>query len=329
MTGKSRGKRLAVNIAGLLAIVLLLAMVAGCAGNPKEVSVMEGSVSSPAAEMPDMGAAEEEMAGENSMGVQAEFTAQYATNEGSAGEAASAMANSQRRYMVKRSHLTIEIADLEEAAESIRTGIEETGGYIASVNFYDLNRGRRWGELSLRVPADKYSQVMLWLQEQGEIRNLEESAEDVTRQYIDLEARIGNLAAQEKRICELLDKAINIEEILQIEKELTRIRSDLESMQGDFKYLRERVTFSTIEVSLVEIDPRESTVSTEFDTFGKELSRRFALNTNRAIKGLTGLVLTFLGSLPFLLPLAILAFALWKGVVYLKIKKKDRNDPHP
>ncbi len=326
MPDKRGKKRFFPTIAYLFVFILTLAWIAGCASSsPREdQAAMSGGGAWPA-ESPEMSM---DMAAPEFTGleVRSEVKSIAYNEEASAPYAAAgtaAEAGSQRRYMVQRSYLTLEIADLEEAAETIKVGVEQIGGYLASRNFYDLGRERRRGEISLRVPAEKYSQVMLWLQEQGEVRNLEESAEDVTRQYIDLEARIGNLAAQEQRIRELLEKARDIEDILQIEKELTRIRGDLESMQGEFKYLRERVTFSSIDISLVEKDPRESAVTGEFDTFGKELSKRFALNTNRAIKGLTGLALSFLSSLPLLIPLAAAVLILWK--LALIISRKGRK----
>lgn len=321
MPGNKKKTEFLVKSACFLVFVLFLAGVAGCAGSGS----MDAVADSPAGE-PEMG---RDMAASGFSMASSANQAAFEEMEvkGSAGEAAvnQTQENSGRRYMVQRSSLTLEIADLEEAAESIRAGVEQMGGYVSSLNFYDLTRERRRGQISLRVPEEKYTRAILWLQEQGEVKNIEESAEDVTMRYIDLEARIANLQAQEQRIRELLEKATDIENILQIEKELTRIRGDLESMQGEFKYLRERVTFSSIDVHLEEKDPRESAVVDEFGTFGEELSKRFSLNTNRVIKGLTGLLLSLLSSLPFLVPLAVLGLIIWKALVVLRRKKEKRG----
>lgn len=216
----------------LFMIVLLVVGAAGCAGNMSK-AVMDdiGGASSPgsapAAEPDAM-----EASSSFSLVSQEDRDSSFSGRT----EESLPLSSGERRYMVQSARLTLEITDLEEAAQAIKAGVEQAGGYIVSLNFYDLTRERRMGQVSLRVPEDKYSQVMLMLQELGEIKNIEESASDVTMEYIDLEARIGNLQAQEQRIRELLEKAKNIEEILQIERELTRIRGDLESMQGEFKY---------------------------------------------------------------------------------------------
>ena len=220
MPGNKKKTEFLVKSACFLVFVLFLAGVAGCAGSGSMDAVAE---SPPAA--PEMG---RDMADSGFSMASSANQAAFEEMEvkGSAGEAAvnQTQENSGRRYMVQRSSLTLEIADLEEAAESIRAGVEQMGGYVASLNFYDLTRERRRGQISLRVPEEKYTRAILWLQEQGEVKNIEESAEDVTMRYIDLEARIANLQAQEQRIRELLEKATDIENILQIEKELTRIR---------------------------------------------------------------------------------------------------------
>ncbi len=309
----------------LFMIVLIVAGITGCASSDSMPGAArdKGEIGSPApAEQPAMEASAPSYS-QSSLGNGIDFDGQDSvsgrTEESLPGN------SGERRYMVQSARLTLEITDLEEAAESIRAGVEQAGGYIVSLNFYDLTSERRMGQVSLRVPEDKYSQVMLMLQELGEIKNIEESASDVTMEYIDLEARIGNLQAQEQRIRELLERAKDIEEILQIEKELTRIRGDLESMQGEFKYLRERVNFSSIFISLEEKDPREYAVVDEFSTFGEDLAERFSLNTNRMIKGLTGMVLAVLASLPFLLPLAVLGVLLWKAIVYLRRKNEKKH----
>ncbi|NLX92176.1 MAG: DUF4349 domain-containing protein [Firmicutes bacterium] len=303
-----------------LVFILFLALVAGCASSGS-MDAVDAVAEFPAA-APEVG---RDMAVSGySMASSANQIASEETEM--RGNIPGETAAGGRRYLAQRSSLTLEIADLEETAESIRAGVEQMGGYVASLNFYDLTRERRRGQISLRVPEGKYTQAMLWLQEQGEVKSIEESAEDVTMQYIDLEARIANLQAQEQRIRELLEKATDIEDILQIEKELTRIRGDLESMQGEFKYLRERVTFSSIDVYLEEEDPRESAVVDEFSTFGEELAKRFSLNTNRVLKGVTGLLLFLLSSLPLLVPLIILGFILWRTSIYFKRKKKSREE---
>ena len=231
-----------------------------------------------------------------------------------------AEASVTKSYTILNSSMTLEVADVEQAAEAIRLSAEQLGGYIATLNFYDLTQERRMGWISLRVPSEGYSQMMLLLTELGKVRNKEESSRDVTMEYIDLEARIGNMQAQEERIRELLGKANTIEEILQIESELTRIRGNLESMLGEFKYLRDRVDYSTISINLEERDPRTYGVA-GVGSFGDRLAERLSINTNKLFSGITGAVISFIGALPILIPLIILVLIIWRIWKYLEAKK--------
>lgn len=113
---------------------------------------------------------------------------------------------------------------------------------------------------------------------------------------------------------------------MQVERELGRIRGDLEAMEGNFRYLRERVSFSSIDIQLEEKDPRTLVVEDKFAGFGERLADLLALNTNRFLKGFSGFFLVVLGSLPIVLPLLLIAFLIWK--VYARVaapKQKSKE----
>jgi TolA-binding protein len=218
------------------------------------------------------------------------------------------------RYVILNARLTLEIEDIEETTKEIQKSVKQLGGYVASLEIYDLSRERRAGHMSIRIPQDKYAYALEILDGLGETKNISENTSDVTMNYIDLEARITNLEAQEKRMRELLDRAENMEDILQIEKELGRIRGDLESMTAEFKHLQERVNYSTIDIRLEERDPRQETVVDGFGNFGERIGNLMALNTNRLLDGMANFVIVIIGSLPIIIPLLLLIIILWKAV---------------
>lgn len=232
------------------------------------------------------------------------------------------------RYVILNARLTLEIEDIEETTKEIQKSVKQLGGYVASLEIYDLSRERRAGHMSVRIPQDKYAYALEILDGLGEINNISENTSDVTMHYIDLEARITNLEAQEKRMRELLDRAENMEDILKIEKELGRIRGDLESMTAEFKYLQERVNYSTIDIRLEERDPRQETVVGGFGNFGERIGNLMALNTNRLLDGLANFVIVLIGSLPIIVPLLLLIIILWKIVVRKrKIREQKSYSP--
>ena len=299
-------------MAVLMLVIFSLAGLAGCGGAgtkdsapamaPQEMAEagdmeMAYSMSNSGAPAGAATGAEAEMAGEDGSGVQP---------EGGAGVGV--------RYVILNARLTLEIEDIEETTKEIQKSVKQLGGYVASLEIYDLSRERRAGQMSIRIPQDKYAYALEILDGLGETKNISENTSDVTMNYIDLEARITNLEAQEKRMRELLDRAENMEDILQIEKELGRIRGDLESMTAEFKHLQERVNYSTIDIRLEERDPRQETVVDGFGNFGERIGNLMALNTNRLLDGMANFVIVIIGSLPIIIPLLLLIIILWKAV---------------
>lgn len=211
------------------------------------------------------------------------------------------------QYKIRRAHLTLVISDIERAAEEIRQKAEQLQGYVSSLEFYDLTQERRAGHITLRVPGDQFETALAMLGEVGKVRDTSFSEEDVTLQYVDLEARIKTMEAQEKRLRELLEKADKVEEVLEVEKELWRVRGDLESMVAEFRHLQQQVSYSTINIHLQEKDPLTTSLVEDLGTWEK-IGSFFALNTNRLIKGVSGFVVFIIGSLPILIPLALLVF---------------------
>ena len=121
------------------------------------------------------------------------------------------------------------------------------------------------------------------IDELGNVKSISENTKDVTMQYIDLEARIANMEAQEERM-RTLERAETIGEIMEIERELGRIRGSIESMSGEFKYLRERVNYSSINIGLRKRSGTEVIIG-GFDNFGEKVVNQLALNSNRFLVG--------------------------------------------
>ena len=235
----------------------------------------------------------------------------------------------EKRYVILHARLTLEIEEMEAVARTIQGRVKNLGGYLVSLEYYDLRDERRVGELAVRVPGDKFDYFLESLEELGEVKNPHVYTDDVTMHYIDLEARLKNLAAQEEKMRELLEKAKTVEEILQVERELGRIRGDLEAMTAEFKHLQEHVRYSSLEIRLEEKDPRITEVSGGFDSFGQRIGHLLSLNTNRLLKGFSTFLILAVGSLPILVPLVILAYLGWKLVQYIRRmrsrKKKSAN----
>lgn len=116
---------------------------------------------------------------------------------------------------------------------------------------------REQATVTIRVPQDQFFLGMERIEALGKVRSRNVGSEDVSAQFIDLEARLKSTLREEGSLLSLLERANTVTEVLTIERELSRVRSDIERFQGQLNFLERRVDLATINVSLI-MPPSES-----------------------------------------------------------------------
>jgi len=128
----------------------------------------------------------------------------------------------------------------EKAISATKTLAEQLGGYVLKMT----------GEaIEIRVPAEKFDQAVAAIEKMGAVMQREVTAQDVTEEYEDLALRIQNARSMLEKLRELLGKAANVKEALEVEREIGRVRAELESLEGRFNRLRNRVAYATLTVT--------------------------------------------------------------------------------
>jgi Domain of unknown function (DUF4349) len=127
------------------------------------------------------------------------------------------------------------------------------GGFVVSSNV-DAGSEQRLveGSLVLRIPAEHYGDALERLRSLGKARSLRESGEDMTREFVDLRARVRQLQAVEAQLLELLQRADGVPAALAVQNQLAQVQLDLEQAQGRLRYLDDQVAYSTISLNLHE-----------------------------------------------------------------------------
>jgi len=154
--------------------------------------------------------------------------------------------------LIKNGDVSYRVKNLMETKRSIQKIAASLNGYIAKENTYGYHDNPS-EELIIRIPAknfDKFLDEVLQGAEEVDSKHID--IEDVTEQFVDIEARLKNKKQLEAKYQELLVKANNMEDILKIEKEISIIREDIEASEGKLKYLSNRVSFSTITLRYYE-----------------------------------------------------------------------------
>lgn len=150
------------------------------------------------------------------------------------------------RMLIKTASMELESEDPEAAADKIVVIVESYGGYVAKLS--SSGREKKSVSMIVKVPEATFYQVLEEIRRVGEVVNEEINVQDVTEQYVDLEARLRNLRAEEEWLLAAVDKAESVQDLLMIEKELWRVRGEIERIEAQLKNLERMVSYSTISI---------------------------------------------------------------------------------
>ncbi len=167
------------------------------------------------------------------------------------------------RMLIREGYLRLRVGreKVEKVAEQVANIAVSLGGYVAQMTVYE-DKAR----VVVRVPFDKFDEAMRSLKTLGEVVEASTYAQDVTEEYVDLNARLAALKQVEARLLALLERAQTVEEILKVEDYLKRIRVEIERIEARIKYLERRVEYSTIRVD-IEAPPKEVKPIVMFPSF--------------------------------------------------------------
>lgn len=154
-----------------------------------------------------------------------------------------------QRKLIKTGNLTFETSDLNKTKANIESLIKANNGYIANDSEYKTY-DRISNTISLRIPSDKFDNFIVEVSKGVEkFDNKNINISDVTEQFLDVEARLKTKKALEVKYLEILKKAKTVREILDVERELGKLRGDIEATEGRLNYLKNQVTFSTLSIT--------------------------------------------------------------------------------
>lgn len=214
--------------------------------------------------------------------------------------------------IIKTGNLRFETQNMTATHQHILDVIKQTDGYIQNDNSGKQSYGGVFQNLTVRVPTgnfqtalDDISKGVAYFDEKTI------SQKDVTEEFVDLNARLKAKRALEDRYINLLSKAKNVKEMLEIERELAEIREEIEAKQGRLKYLKSQVSLSTLHINFYK---NEVTTQVTY-SYGSKMG-------NALKSGWNGVSVFFLGLLhlwPFLILLSIGAYFMRR---WIKNKQK-------
>jgi hypothetical protein len=147
----------------------------------------------------------------------------------------------------------IEVDSLEPAVTALRVTAQQLGGFVANATVASGRDQHRTATLEVKVPAARFDDLIAGLNPLGRVENVNVTAEDVGEEYVDITARIANAERLEERLIELLaTRTGKLQDVLQVERELARVREEIERHEGRLRYLKSRTALSTLSVAVHE-----------------------------------------------------------------------------
>src|SRR5438093_22181 len=162
------------------------------------------------------------------------------------------------RKLIRNAAVQLEIVSFDDAVQKITALANEERGYVATTSSEKQGNGKLRGTVVVKVLPENLDRFLQKVRGLGELKNQTLGTEDVTKAYLDTDARLKNAHVIEQRLDDMVKtKTGKVSDLLQVEKELGRVREDIEKMQGELKYWDSQVQFATVTVSLAEKEMEE------------------------------------------------------------------------
>lgn len=200
------------NMSRIMSVVLALGIAAGLSG-----CASSRPASSEAGGSPSLGVRADQLGGEEKAG----------------------------RMLVWNANLSLEVSDVGASVDKAAAIADQLKGYVEQKS----DSGETSASLRLKIPAASFNEAVKAMRELGEVSYSRVAGEDVTEQYVDLQARLKNKVELRDRLRQLLQKATDIKDVISIEGELARIQTEIDGMEGRLKLLKGQVDYATIDVS--------------------------------------------------------------------------------
>lgn len=229
----------------------------------------------------------------------------------------------QQSKIIKSGRLIVEIIKFDEFVERLNQEIRDKNGYIeysdVSVRNRTESKSYRYANFNLRVPQEIFDDFIKFISENSDVNSKYISENDVTKDYYDKQNILTNLEIQENRLRELYEKAENITDILAIENEIRRIRTEIDAYNIDLSDIDDRVNMSTIELSVIEVDSKDLNIRAE-DGLWTRAKKGFVITVNRIINSAQTLVVWFISYILIIVPVVVIL-----TILCIRIKRKRKN----
>lgn len=229
------------------------------------------------------------------------------------------------RKLIRNVSMHLETREFDALTKSISDAVTFFGGYMEQSDvsgnslYWSDERSSRCSNLTARIPENKLDAFLTEVSGQGNVTYKNESVQDVTLQYTDITSRKKTLQMEQDRLWELLEKAESIDAVIALEARLSEVRYQLESIESQLRTLDNQIVYSTVYLSIQEV---QVLTSTDPDTIPVRIQKGLSRSLNTLKISSIDFLVWFISSLPILAVFAVLVFI---AVIILKKPLKRRK----
>ena len=305
-------------LAVILALLLLTAVAAGCSARSGPDIGFGGEDRSEAPSMPDDMMQDGDSAAPG-RGAEADMppAAQLGQDVSTGGTG---------NKVIKSGHMTLETLEFEDTTEAIQRRVQQQGGFMESSSIQGVSRQERTmpslrrAQFKVRIPSQLFEQFLLDMGDLGNVIREEKFGRDISAEYFDTEGRVRSLRVQEDRLLAILAEAEKLQDILELERELSRVRYELERLTVTLRQWDSLVDFSTLDITVQEVQELKLVEPVPV-TLWEKMAQGFNASLRNAGRVLEFMALFVVSALPFLVLFGLIGLAVY-GIVRLILRKK-------
>ena len=226
--------------------------------------------------------------------------------------------------IIKTGTISAETEDYDTFLNDLSIKISSVGGFLESNNteVYQVFNDEKlmYGSIRIRVPQENFYELVDYLENAIEVKRKNINETDVTKDYYEKDNRVKNLEVQEQHLRDLFEKATTVEEMLLIENELRRVRTEIDALNISLSDIDDRAAMSTINLEIQEVMTASLTLKTK-DSVWERSRDGFINSVNGIIRSLENLLVGIVSSLPILIPAIIICI-----VGFLKLRKHWKRE---
>lgn len=247
-----------------------------------------------------------------------DFATGEAADAGLSGTEADRLSPNDGRKIIYNASLEMETEEFDATRDKLLKAASDADAWVqGSDEGGSAENGSRWVRYTFRVPSESYADFLNDASAAGSVTYKSETTEDITADYVDLEARLESLRTQEARLLELAGQAGDLADLLAIEEQLAQVRYEIESYTGQQRVYDSLLAYSTVDVSLDEV----RVLTPVSNNFGSRAVTAFKESWHNFANGVQDVAIGVIYLLPVLLVLAVIVLVV---LVLLRAARRRR-----